>query len=64
MDDEQNTPKRRKGVSVRTEIKRLRSEGKLYVNKKNIVVEGKPEPKEEVCAILQCNTLKFQHFPN
>lgn len=41
--------KRKKGESVRDERKRLRSEGKPYVNSKSVLVGGKTEPKEEVC---------------
>lgn len=41
--------KRKKGESIRDERKRCRSEGKPYVNRKNLLVEGKTEPKEEVC---------------
>lgn len=52
------TTKRRSGESVRDERKRRRSEGKPYVNSKNVLVEGKKGPKnEEVCTH---NILKIQ----
>lgn len=37
-----------KKQSVRNERKIRRSEGKPYVTKKNVMVEGKKEPKEEI----------------
>jgi hypothetical protein len=37
-----------KKQSVHNERKIRRSEGKPYVNKKNVLVEGKTEPKEKI----------------
>lgn len=52
---------------MRDERKRRRSEGKPYLNFKNVLVEGKTEPKQEVCTKYllnsniqcQCTILEF-----
>jgi len=43
---------RQKGKSVREEKKGCRSEGKPYLNNKNVLVEGKTGLQEEVSHIL------------
>lgn len=48
--------KRKKGESMRDERKRRRSEGKPYLNFKNVLVEGKTEPKQEVCTKYLLNS--------
>jgi len=51
-----------KTQSVRNERKIRSSEGKPYVNKKNVLVEGKTEPKEEISILHTQKKLLFNDF--